>query len=348
MADTKLSSLTGLGTVATGDYLYILDVSDTTDSASGSSRKIAVSSLLAGQSLTNISDVTASYTELNVLDGIPATLTATELGYVDGVTSAIQTQIDTKQATITGAATTVDTEDLTASRALSSNASGKIAVATTTLAELNYVNGVTSAIQTQLNLLAPKASPSFTGDVTITSTANIIPNGTDPWRTISINAGTLKPTTTSGCASVTTIEAGTNDIDYDVLDFDTSSDENAYCNFTMPDSWDAGVVQFRYFWTNASGNTTETVVFEMSGRSYADSDAIDQAVGTAIEVSDTWLAQGDIHISAWSSDVTIAGTPAAGEWVHIEIMRDVSQDNLTGDVRLLAIQIRYKQAQYTD
>lgn len=41
-------------------------------------------------------DVTASKDELNVLDGIPATLTATELGYVDGVTSAIQTQIDTK------------------------------------------------------------------------------------------------------------------------------------------------------------------------------------------------------------------------------------------------------------
>ena len=41
-------------------------------------------------------DVTASAAELNVLDSIPATLTATELGYVDGVTSAIQTQMDLK------------------------------------------------------------------------------------------------------------------------------------------------------------------------------------------------------------------------------------------------------------
>jgi hypothetical protein len=41
-------------------------------------------------------DVTSSAAELNVLDGIPGTLTATELGYVDGVTSAIQTQIDAK------------------------------------------------------------------------------------------------------------------------------------------------------------------------------------------------------------------------------------------------------------
>ncbi len=96
MSDTKLSALTGLGTVATGDYLYILDSSDTTDSSSGSSRKITVSNLLAGQLLTNMSDVTATATEVNVLDGIPSTLTYTELGYVDGVTSAIQTQMDLK------------------------------------------------------------------------------------------------------------------------------------------------------------------------------------------------------------------------------------------------------------
>ena len=34
-----------------------------------------------------------------MLDGIPATLTATELGYSDGVTSAIQTQMDAKPDT---------------------------------------------------------------------------------------------------------------------------------------------------------------------------------------------------------------------------------------------------------
>jgi hypothetical protein len=52
---------------------------------------------------------------------------------------------------ITGGASTIVSSDLTASRALVSNASGKVAVATTTLAEIGYVNGVTSSIQTQLN-----------------------------------------------------------------------------------------------------------------------------------------------------------------------------------------------------
>lgn len=42
--------------------------------------------------------ITSTVAELNVLAGIPGTLTATELGYVDGVTSAIQTQLNAKQA----------------------------------------------------------------------------------------------------------------------------------------------------------------------------------------------------------------------------------------------------------
>jgi len=56
-----------------------------------------------------------------------------------------------KQATITGGATTITTSNLTASRALVSDGSGKVAVATTTATEIGYVNGVTSAIQTQLD-----------------------------------------------------------------------------------------------------------------------------------------------------------------------------------------------------
>jgi len=78
-------------------------------------------------------------------------VTATEVGYLDGVSSAIQTQINSKQATITGAATTIDDADLTASRALVSDGSGKVAISAVTSTEIGYLDGVTSAIQTQLN-----------------------------------------------------------------------------------------------------------------------------------------------------------------------------------------------------
>ncbi len=48
--------------------------------------------------INTLDGITATTAELNVLDGIPGTLTATEIGYLDGVTSAIQTQLDAKQA----------------------------------------------------------------------------------------------------------------------------------------------------------------------------------------------------------------------------------------------------------
>jgi len=94
---------------------------------------------------------TGSVTELNYLDALHATgVTSTEFDFLDGVTSNIQTQLDTIP-TITGAATTIDTEDLTASRALISNSSGKVAVSAVTSTELGYLDGVSSNIQTQLN-----------------------------------------------------------------------------------------------------------------------------------------------------------------------------------------------------
>ena len=79
------------------------------------------------------------------------TISNTEFGYLNGVSSAIQTQLDAKQATITGSASTIDTESLTANRAVISNGSQKIAVSSVTDTELGYVSGVTSALQTQLN-----------------------------------------------------------------------------------------------------------------------------------------------------------------------------------------------------
>lgn len=59
--------------------------------------------------------------------------------------------LQSKQATITGAATTITDTNLTANRALISNSGGKVAVSTTTSTELTYLSGVTSNIQTQLN-----------------------------------------------------------------------------------------------------------------------------------------------------------------------------------------------------
>jgi hypothetical protein len=82
---------------------------------------------------------------------VASTASATEVDYLAGVTSAIQTQINGKQPTITGGASTIVTSNLTANRVLLSDASGKVAASAITNAELGYLAGVTSAVQTQIN-----------------------------------------------------------------------------------------------------------------------------------------------------------------------------------------------------
>lgn len=59
--------------------------------------------------------------------------------------------ISSKQDTITGAATTIASNNLTANKAVISDNNGKVAVSNVTSTELGYVSGVTSAIQTQIN-----------------------------------------------------------------------------------------------------------------------------------------------------------------------------------------------------
>ena len=61
--------------------------------------------------------------------------------------------------------------------------------ATVTTAELNYVSGVTSAIQTQIDAKAPTASPTFIGTVTI-PTAAVTTVDLGDW-TITESAGVL-------------------------------------------------------------------------------------------------------------------------------------------------------------
>lgn len=75
---------------------------------------------------------------------------------IDTKINTLTTSVDNKQATITGAATTITGSDLTKSRALVSNASGKVAVSDVTATELGYLDGVTSNIQTQFNEVSTK------------------------------------------------------------------------------------------------------------------------------------------------------------------------------------------------
>lgn len=119
-----------------------LSVSDLVDSYDGSS--IALTQSFAPAS---------SYSAPAAGDSVDVAVGKLLKGHSDNVTALSQ-----KQATITGAATTVTMNNLTPDRALASSGSGKIAVSTTTATELGYVHGVTSGIQAQIDSVSALAA----------------------------------------------------------------------------------------------------------------------------------------------------------------------------------------------
>ena len=99
-AVTAGTALTGGGT--SGAVTLDVDLSAISITAS------QISDITSTAAELNILDgVTADATELNILDG--ATLSTTELNYVDGVTSAIQTQLDAKVSQTNGTVATAAT-----------------------------------------------------------------------------------------------------------------------------------------------------------------------------------------------------------------------------------------------
>ena len=126
------------------------------------------------------------------LVGTAGTVSNTEYDYLSTVSSNIQTQIDAKQATITGAATTITGADLTASKVLQSNGTGKVEASSVTTTTLGYLDA-SSSIQTQLNAkqaTVTGAATTITG-ADLTASKVVQSNGTGKIEASSVTTTTL-------------------------------------------------------------------------------------------------------------------------------------------------------------
>lgn len=84
--------------------------------------------------------------------GSASAIPITVLTHIANLNSDAQAQINSKQATITGAATTVVTADLAVNKAVIVNGAGKLAAhASTTDAQIGYLSDVLSPLQAQIN-----------------------------------------------------------------------------------------------------------------------------------------------------------------------------------------------------
>lgn len=178
--------------------------------------------------------------------------------------------------------------------------------------------------------------------------------GADPvWATVSASGGGSTnvwipaaqwiPRTTTGCG-IDSRELSTNKINTDELLFDAGTDEFAQCMIVMPSNWNAGTITAKFHWTASTGSGD--VIWGLSGRAYANDDALDQAQGTAQTVTDTLTATNDLDISSATSAITLGGTAAAGNPVIFEVYRDANAggDTLAADARLLGVEISYTAA----
>ena len=133
-----------------------------------------------------------------------------------------------KTVTLPNATTTLigtDTTDTLTNKTLTSPKFNENVALTSTSTQLNYVNGVTSAIQTQIDTKAPIASPTFTGTVSgITKTMvglGSVDNTTDANKPVStatqtaldLKAPLADPTFTGTVSGVTKTHVGLGNVD---------------------------------------------------------------------------------------------------------------------------------------
>ena len=205
------------------------------------------------------------------------------------------------------------------------------------------------------DLILDTNSGTNSGSITITDGAdgniNIAPNGNGVVQaggsavkvagkeTIWVPAVAMYPNTTNGCAALAQVELS-NGPEIKTLDFDKDSDESAQFAVAFPKSWNEGTVTFQAFFTADSTNTG-TVSWSLAGVAIADNDSINTAFGTG--VAPTAKAHSgtanDLDVTAESGAVTIAGSPSTDEEVYFQITRDVSEDSLTADAKLLGVKL---------
>jgi hypothetical protein len=164
-------------------------------------------SVVAGANVTYTLPNVGGYVALFSADPSTTAISATvaELNYVDGVTSNIQTQLDAKQAA-DAELTELATMGSTTAAALADLTQDEVQIldgATLSTAELNYVDGVTSAIQTQID--SKQASGSY-----ITGSGSLSAQDlTDIGNLSNTNTGDQTVTDSTSTTSSTTVASAT-------------------------------------------------------------------------------------------------------------------------------------------
>jgi len=160
--------------------------------------------------------------------------------------------------------------------------------------------------------------------------------------TMWVPAAAMYGASTNG-ADAEQVETTATRPDMKVFDFDASTKQYTQFTVAMPKSWNLGTVTYQVFWAPSTTNTGNCI-FGLQGVACGDSDTIDVAFGTAIEVTDAGIGTvEDQQVTSESSAMTIAGSPADDQQSYFQLYRDAADgsDTFTGEARVLGIKIFY-------
>jgi len=301
------------------------------------------------------STTNAETLQLKAVSGSGATVTWTasektwKIIYVDGVatnTGVYEVPLgDTNEVTLTGTQTLTNKTltapkigtsilDTSGNELLLLTATGS-AVNELTLANASTGNGpilsATGETNVDINL-----NPKGTG-VLKSATAAVKIAGLE---TMWVPASAMYGATTNP-AEAAQVETTALRPDMKVFDFAAAADDFVQFSVAFPKSWNEGTITYQAFWTPSTTNTGNCI-WGLQGVSVGDGDTIDVAYGTAVTVTDAGIGTvEDQQVTAVSSAVTIAGSPAVDQQTYFQFFRDadVGGDTFTGVARLLGIKI---------
>lgn len=151
-----------------------------------------------------------------------------------------------------------------------------------------------------------------------------------------VDASSIAPRASNGCAALATLETTTNKVNYDHLAHDASTAEYHQFKWKAPKSIGTATISAIPVWSHPSTATNFGVVWGLQALGRGDADAMEVAFGTAQEVTDTGGTTDTLYIGPETAAITVGGSYAAEDLIVFQGYRNATSgsDTLAVDARL--------------
>lgn len=159
-----------------------------------------------------------------------------------------------------------------------------------------------------------------------------------------IDSGAMVPRNSNG-ALAGTIETTNNKVMNDFYDFAPLVDRFVQFKMPMPDNWDLGPFKIKLYWIASLVPGFGDVSWGISANAIGDGQNVDAAIGTPIQIVDSFLGASNMHVAPASLPVTVGNLPQLQYMTYFQVQRTGSaiEDTYTESARLIGASIQYKE-----